>query len=355
MYLGASLGYLGVVATPADDLNYVREAERLGCRSIWVPEPYGHDCASVLGAVAVQTSRILIGSAIMAIPGRTAAMCAQTAATLDWLSGSRMLLGLGTSGPQVSEGWHGVPFAKPILRTREYVEVVRMAIAREKPVVYQGKTIQLPLPGGEGKPLKLILSPPRAAIPIYLAALGPKNLELCGEIADGWLPIWFAPEHAASLRQPLDAGARKANRDPAAIDIVVQVTVSIDDDVGKALDALRPTLALYVGGMGSREHNFYNDLACSYGFAEAAGKIQDLYLAGRKAEAAALVPAELIDRVCLCGPVERVAARIPAYRDAGVGTLSAIPVAAKGEARLEQLRKFVQAGQQSGCVELVTG
>ena len=352
MYIGISLGYVATLCTPKQDIEYAREAERLGYRSLWVGEPYGNDAATVLGAIAASTTRIQIASGIFAIPGRTAAMTAQTAATLDWLSGGRFLMGLGPSGPQVSEGWHGVAFAKPLLRTREYVEVIRMILRREKPLEYHGQTIQLPLPGGDGKALRLIMHPVRPAVPIYLAALGPKNIEMCGEIADGWLPFWFAPEHAAKLRAPLEAGARAAGRDPASIEVMVNVIVHFDDDLDRARDAVRPMLALYIGGMGSKEHNFYKTLVSSYGYAELAEEVQDLYLAGKKAEAAALLPSELVDMVTLCGPADHIARRLKAYHDAGVHTLIPMFEAHSFEQKLEQLRLFVDVAKQSGCVSL---
>lgn len=344
MRSAANIGYFGAGSSPQEEVAYVQEAERLGLQTIWVGEPYGNDGVSVLGHLSAVTSTIRLGSAILAIPGRTAAMCGQTAATLDLLSGGRLVLGLGTSGPQVSEGWHGVPFARQLQRTREYVDVVRMVVARER-VAYEGETITLPLPDGPGKPLKLILHPPRPAVPIHLAALGPRNLELCGEIADGWLPLWLAPEHLGALRVPLDRGAARADRDPAAIEISASVLTRIDDDVDAARALMRPALALYVGGMGSRARNFYKDLISSYGYAEVAQAVQDRYLDGDREGAAALIPDELIDLVCLCGPVERVADRLAAYEEAGVDEVAIIPAAFGAQDKLEQLRGFARAAR----------
>jgi F420-dependent oxidoreductase-like protein len=346
MKLGVNPGYVFSIATPAQELEFAVEAERLGLDSLWVGEPYGHEAVSVLAWFAGATERIGLGSSILAMPGRSAAMTAQAAATLDHIGGQRLVLGLGTSGPQVSEGWHGVPFAHQLQRTREYVDVVRMALRREV-VRYDGKTIALPLPGGEGKPLKMIIRPPRAEVPIYLASIGPRNTELCGEIADGWIPIWYAPEHAARLREPLATGAACAGRSTDDIAIAPMVYTRIDEDLDAARDALRPHVALYVGGMGSRRHNFYNALVSSYGFEAAAALIQDLYLDGRKDDAAARVPDELVDMVCLCGSVERVADRLAAYADAGVDTVISSPVATSAEDRLQQLRLLARAGARS--------
>lgn len=342
MKLGVNVGYFGALGSPAEELDFARQAERLGYDSVWASEPYGHDGATVLAWFASVTERVTLGSAILAIPGRTAAMTAQTAATLDLISGGRLILGLGTSGPQVSEGWHGIPFAKQLLRTREYVDVVRMALRRE-PVAYEGETIQLPLPGGEGRPLKLILRPERETIPIYLAALGPKNLALSGEIADGWLPIWWSPEHSAGLRRPLEEGAARVGRPAADIAVCPTVTFRVDDDLETARAAMRPALSLYIGGMGSRGRNFYKNLIASYGYEEVTERIQNLYLDGKKAEATELITDKLVDMLCLCGPADRVADRIAAYREAGVDTLIGTPAALTHEDRIEQLRRLAEA------------
>ena len=342
MRIGANIGYLGTVGAAADELAFAREAEALGYDSIWVGEPYGHDAASVLAWFASATSRIRIGSAVLAMPGRTAAMTAQTAATLDFISGGRLVLGLGTSGPQVSEGWHGVPFRNQLQWTREYVDVVRMALRRER-LRYDGERIRLPLPGGEGKALKLILRPPRESVPIYLGALGPRNLELCGEIADGWLPLWWAPEHAEEIARPLAESAARAGRTAADVAVCPSVMFRVDDDLDAARAVMRPAIALYVGGMGSRRRNFYKRLVASYGYEEVCDRIQELYLDGRQADAASLIPDELVDLICLCGPLDRVRDRLQAYRDAGVDTLIGIPAALAPEDRLEQLRRLAEA------------
>jgi F420-dependent oxidoreductase-like protein len=341
MKLGVHVGYWGLGLTAADQVAIVQEAERLGYDSVWAAEAYGSDAATVLGWLAGQTSTIKIGSSIFQMPGRSATMTAMTAATLDQLSGGRMLLGIGSSGPQVSEGWHGVRFAKQLQRTREYVEVVRLALSRER-VDYHGETIELPLPDGPGKALKLTIAPVQERIPIYIAAIGPKNTELTGEIADGWLPILVAPEHLGELRKPLEAGAARAGRTLDGFDIAPSVNVMVTDDIAGARDAMRPFLALYVGGMGSRKQNFYNQLVQRYGFEDAAREVQDLYLEGKKQEAAAALPDALIDLVSLVGPPDVVRERLAVYRDAGVGTLGISPFAFTRDERLAQLRLIAE-------------
>jgi F420-dependent oxidoreductase-like protein len=337
MKLGVHIGYWGLGLTSQDQLEVVQEAERLGYDSVWTAEAYGSDAATILGWLAGQTSTIKLGSAIFQMPGRSAAMTAMTAATIDQLSDGRMLLGIGSSGPQVSEGWHGVRFARQLQRTREYVAVLRMALRRER-VDFHGETLELPLPDGPGKALKLTIAPVQAAIPIYLAAIGPKNTALAGEVADGWIPTLFSPEHVSEFRPLLEEGAARSGRSLDGFAIAPTVNVFISDDVAKARDLMRPFLALYVGGMGSREKNFYNALVCRYGFEDAAREIQDLYLDGKREEAAAALPDELIDLVSLCGPRDRVRERLEVFREAGVHTLGVTPVAFTKEERVEQLR-----------------
>ena len=331
------IGYWGLGLTSQDQLEIVQEAERLGYDSVWTAEAYGSDAATILGWLAGQTERIKIGSAIFQMPARSPAMTAMTAATLDQLSGGRMLLGIGSSGPQVAEGWHGQRFARQIQRTREYVAVVRQALSRER-LEFHGETLELPLPDGPGKALKLTIAPVQDRIPIYLAAIGPKNTQLAGEIADGWIPIFFSPENVGDLRPLLEEGAARADRSLDGFDIAPTVNVSIDDDLQAARDRMRPFIALYVGGMGSRKQNFYNALAVRYGFEAAAKEIQDFYLDGKRDEAAAAVPDELVDTVTLCGPRDHVRERLSVYRDAGVGTLGITPVAGSKDERIEQLR-----------------
>jgi F420-dependent oxidoreductase-like protein len=341
MKLGVHIGYWGLGLTPEDQLDIVSEAERLGYDSVWAAEAYGSDAATILGWIAGQTEKIKIGSAIFQMPARSPAMTAMTAATLDQLSGGRMLLGIGSSGPQVAEGWHGQRFARQLQRTREYVAVVRQALNRER-LEFHGETLELPLPDGPGKALKLTIAPVQDRIPIYLAAIGPKNTQLAGEIADGWIPIFFSPEHVGELRPLLEEGASRAGRSLDGFDIAPTVNVAIDEDLEAARDVMRPFIALYVGGMGSRKQNFYNALASRYGFEDAARKVQDLYLDGRRDEAAAAVPDELVDAVTLCGPADRVGERLAIYRDAGVGTLGITPMAMGKGDRIEQLRRIAE-------------
>jgi F420-dependent oxidoreductase-like protein len=326
---------------PEDQRQVVQEAERLGYDSVWAAEAYGSDAATVLAWLAASTSKIKLGSAIFQMPGRSPAMTAMTAATIDELSGGRMLLGIGSSGPQVAEGWHGQRFARQLTRTREYVEVVRKALARER-VEYHGETIELPLPDGPGKALKLMIAPKQERIPIYLAAIGPKNTALAGEIADGWIPTFFSPEHVADLQALLQEGAARSGRSLAGFDIAPTVNAYVSDDRELARNFMRPVLALYIGGMGSREQNFYNKLVQRYGFEAAAKEIQDLYLEGKKAEAADAIPDELIDLVSLCGPRDVVRDRLAAFRDAGVGTLMVTPMAFTVEDRIAQLRAVAE-------------
>src|SRR5919109_666604 len=289
MKLGVHIGYWGLGLTRQDQLEIVREAERLDYDSVWTAEAYGSDAATILGWIAGQTSRIRIGSAIFQMPGRSPAMTAMTAATLDQLSDGRMILGIGSSGPQVAEGWHGQRFGRQIQRTREYVAVVRKALSRER-LEFHGETIDLPLPDGPGKALKLTIAPVQDRIPVYLAAIGPNNTRLAGEVADGWIPTLFSPEHVAEFRPLLEEGAARVGRKLDGFDIAPTVSVYVTDDVEAARDAMRPYLALYVGGMGSREQNFYNRVVQRYGFEAEAKTIQDLYLEGKREEAMAAIP-----------------------------------------------------------------
>src|SRR4051794_12244902 len=290
----------------------------------------------------------------MQIPARTPATTAMTAATLDTLSGGRFRLGLGVSGPQVSEGWHGVRFEKPLGRTREYVDIVRMALRRER-VTYTGEHWTLPLPGGPGKPLKLTVHPVREEIPVYLAAVGPKNLELTGEIADGWLAIFYAPEHAELSLAPIRAGREKAGKGGshplAGFDVVPTVPVLFDDDIDAAAMPIRAYAALYIGGMGSREQNFYNALARRMGFDAEAEQVQNLCLDKQYVDAAMAVPRDFIDRTSLIGPFERIRDRLQAYADTGVTTLSVSPFAPDLDARVETLRRTAEALEAAGLAD----
>src|SRR3954465_14673694 len=343
MKLGIHIGYWGLGLTSEDQLQIVQEAEKLGYDSVWAAEAYGSDTATVLGWLAGQTSKIKLGSAIFQMPGRSAAMTAMTAATIDQLSGGRMILGIGSSGPQVAEGWHGQRFARQLQRTREYVAVVRLALARKR-VEFHGETLELPLPDGPGKALKLTISPVQKRMPIYIAAIGPKNTALAAEIADGWLPTLFSPEHVGEFRPLLEEGFARAGDGKGYDDFAIAPTVNVNvsDDLDAARDSLRGYVALYVGGMGSRKQNFYNALVQRYGFEDAAREVQDLYLEGKKDEAAAALPGELIDTVTLCGPREHVREKLAVYRDAGVGTLMVAPMAWTFEDRRQQLRHVAE-------------
>jgi F420-dependent oxidoreductase-like protein len=314
--LGFSMGYAPPGTSPLEPIALAQEAERLGYDSAWASEAWGTDCVTVLSWLGATTTTIKLGSAIMQIPGRTPANTAMTAATLDLLSGGRFLLGLGTSGPRVVEGWHGQPWGKPLPKTREYVEIVRAALRREV-LEHHGEHYDIPLQNGTGlgKPLKLMARPLRADIPIYLAAISPKAVEQACEIADGWLPIFWSPEKARDVfRSALD-------RTRPDFDIAPAAPALLTNDVDAGRNFLKPYYALYIGGMGSRGKNFYNDLVCRYGFEDEARTIQDLYLDGRKRDAAAAVPDAFVDEVALVGPKERIADRLDAWRESGVTTL----------------------------------
>ena len=349
MRLGLNLGYWGA-GNDADNLALAREADKLGYSVAWAAEAYGSDAATVLTWVAAQTERIDVGSAVFQIPGRTPANTAMTAATLDTLSGGRFRLGLGVSGPQVSEGWHGVRFDKPLARTREYVAIIRKALARER-LTFEGEFFTLPLPDGPGKALTLTVHPVRERIPIYLAAVGPKNLELAGEIADGWLAIFYSPEFAPELLAHIAEGRAKVGQTLAGFDIVPTVPVVIGDDLEACAGPVRAYSALYIGGMGSREKNFYNALAVRMGYDEAAAQVQDLYLGRDYAGAANAVPLDFIDRTSLIGPRDRIRDRLAAYADSGVTTLSVAVYAGPLEERLATVRAMPELLAEAGLAE----
>jgi F420-dependent oxidoreductase-like protein len=344
--VGLNLGYWGAGNDEAN-LALAQEADQLGFAVVWAAEAWGSDVVSVLGFLAARTRRVGIGSAVMQIPARTPAMTAMTAATLDALSGGRFRLGLGVSGPQVSEGWHGVRFDKPLGRTREYVEIVRKALRRET-LSYAGEHYTLPLPDGPGKALKMIIHPVRSQVPIYLAAVGPKNLELAGEIADGLLPLFLAPERAADFLDPVRAGRAKAGLDLDGFDVVPTVPLSVGPDPQRCADPVRGYAALYVGGMGSREKNFYNNIARRMGFEAQAREVQDLYLERKHREAAAAVPYEFVDRTSLLGPPERIADRLVELAEAGVTTVAATPYGDTAEQRIDALRVLAGAVERAG-------
>ena len=325
MRFGLTIGYSGSrVKLP---MELIEEADRLGFHAVWSAEAYGSDAVTPLAYVAGRTQRIGLATGIVQMPARTPAMTAMTMTTLDHLSGGRAICGLGPSGPQVVEGWHGVAYGKPLMRTREYIDVLKKIWAREQPLTHTGEHYQIPYAGpgatGLGKPLKSIVH--GRQIPIYVAAVGLKAVTQAAEIADGWLPIFYSPERATKIYGPLlEEGFARAGggKSLAQFDIAVGVTVVIHPDVQKCLDMLKPNLALYIGGMGARGKNFYNDLACRYGFEAEAKEIQDLYLAGRKDEAAAKVPNALADEVALVGPKERVRDRLAAWKASPVRTIN---------------------------------
>ncbi|NEB73741.1 LLM class F420-dependent oxidoreductase [Streptomyces sp. SID14478] len=349
MKLGINLGYWGA-GMDADNLAVAKEADKLGYSVCWAAEAYGSDAATVLAYVAARTERIDVGSAIFQIPARQPTMTAMTASTLDSLSGGRFRLGLGVSGPQVSEGWYGVKFDKPLARTREYVEIVRKAMSRER-VSYEGAHWTLPLPDGPGKPLKLTLHPQREHIPLYIAAIGPKNLEQTGEIADGALLIFPAAEHLEETTiAPLRAGREKAGKTMEGFDVcpTLPLALGADKDVSALADFFRPYTALYVGGMGSPKQNFYNRLAQRMGYEKEAVEIQQKYLGGDKDGAAAAIPHQLIDSTTLLGSVERIADRMQAYAAAGVTTLTINPAGFTLDERVAALRAGTQALERAG-------
>jgi F420-dependent oxidoreductase-like protein len=316
--LGLYLGYAPPGTNPTELVALAEEAERLGFDSAWAAEAWGTDAVTVLAWIASRTTTLKVGSAIMQMPARTPATTAMTAFTLDLMSGGRFILGLGVSGPQVVEGWHGQPWGKPLGKTREYVELVRAALNREQ-LEHHGAHYDVPYSGpdatGLGKPLKLMGRPLRADVPIYLAALGPKNVALAAELADGWLPIFLSPERFGEVFGPQLTRAREGFEIAAGVQIVV------GDDVQACRDVVKQMLALYLGGMGARGANFYNALACRYGFEREAAEVQELYLQGRQRDAAAAVPDALVDEVALVGPRERIADRLDAWRECGVTTL----------------------------------
>ena len=346
MKLGLNMGYWGS-GNDADNLELAKEADRLGYSVAWVAEAYGSDAPTVLAWVAAQCPNIDVGSAIFQIPGRTPANCAMTAATLDTLSGGRFRLGLGVSGPQVSEGWHGVRFDKPLARTREYSDIVKMALRREK-VRYDGQHYVLPLPDGPGKALQLTVHPVREHIPMYLAAVGPKNLELAGELFDGWLAIFYSPDYAKEALGHIEAGRAKVGKTLEGYDVVPTSPIVIGDDPKACADPLRWYAALYVGGMGSREKNFYNQLAVRMGYEEAAAKVQDLYLDRKYDEAAAEVPFDFIDSTSLLGPKERIAEKMQELSRSGVTTLTLTPGGGSLDERKATLRTAVEAIELAG-------
>lgn len=326
MRLGIMAGYSGrKIDLP---MEMIKEADQMGVYAVWTAEAYGSDAVTPLAWIGAQTQNIKLGTAIMQIPARTPATTAMTAITLDQLSKGRMLLGLGLSGPQVAEGWHGQAYGKPLPKTREYVEIIRNIFARQGPLQHDGEYYHIPYIGpdatGLGKPLKSIIQG-RKDLPIYLASIGPKNVTLTAEIADGWLPFLFSPRHyEAVYKEQVETGFKKAGNDKslADFDIAPSVPVAIGDDLEQCYNQVRPLLALYIGGMGAKGRNFYNDLVCRYGYEDAAAEIQDLYLSERQFDAVSKVPAELIDDVALCGPKERIKERLELWKNSPITTLN---------------------------------
>ncbi|MEZ5566861.1 MAG: LLM class F420-dependent oxidoreductase [Halioglobus sp.] len=320
MKLGFLLGYSGKnIHVPID---LIRKAESIGFDSVWTAEAYGNDAVSLAAWVLAQTTKIRVGTAIMQMPARTPAMCAMTSMSLNQLSGGRFIAGLGASGPQVVEGWHGVPYGKPVTRTREYIQIMRAIMGREGPVEFDGEIYHLPNQGegttGLGKPLKSILEA-APEIPIYTASITPAGLRCAGEVADGVFPVWMDPDKYEIIGEHLEAGFAKAGNGKSLkdFDVAPFVMVAANDDLDAAFDSLRPWLALYIGGMGARNKNFYNDYATRLGYGDAAEKIQNLYLEGKKDEAAALVPNALLDEVALIGPHSRIVERLARWKEAG--------------------------------------
>lgn len=349
MRLALNLGYwAGDAASNAANIDLALEAERLGFESVWAAEAYGSDAATVLSWIGAKTTKIGLGSAIFQIPGRSPALTAMTAATLDALSGGRFRLGLGVSGPQVSEGWHGVKFTSPLARTREYVEIVKLALGRQV-VKYDGDFFTLPLPDGPGRALRLTIKPARESLPILIAAVGPKNLELAGEIADGWLAIFLTPDFAAEQLAHISAGREKVGKTLAGFEVVATLPISPGADLAACADLIRPYAALYVGGMGSKEQNFYNALAVRMGYEEAAHEVQTKYLARDYEGAMKALPLEFLERTSLLGTTEQIATRMREYAAAGVTTLAlSLPDSVPLPLRLGALRIGAAAYEMSG-------
>lgn len=325
MRLGLMMGYSG--SKVSINVPLIQEADRLGYHIVWSAEAYGSDAVSPLAWIGALTSKIKLGTGIMQMPARTPACTAMTAMTLDHLSGGRFVLGIGASGPQVAEGWHGQAYGKPVARAREYVDVMRKIFARDAALEHDGEFYQIPYKGadatGLGKPLKSIVHG-RKDLPIFLAAIGPKNVEMAAEIADGWLPTLFNPEKFKVFEESVNSGFAKAGggKSYKNFDLAPYVTVAMGPDTQACRDAVKPHVALYVGGMGAKGKNFYNDLVCRYGFEAAAAKVQDLYLSGKQKEAIAALPDELVDAVALCGPKERIKERLSMWKKTPVTTLN---------------------------------
>ena len=339
MKLGLNLPYEGSVSFP-EAAELAQRAEALGFESVWMPEAYGTDAVSILGALAARTERIQLGTGIVNVFSRTPALLAQTAATLDLISGGRFILGLGTSGHQVISGWHGMAFDRPLLRMRETIAIVRQVLRRDR-LLFEGEVFHL------DKGLKLLARPVRETVPIYLATLTPGGLRLTGEVADGWIPTLFSPGHMDLFRPSLEAGARIAGRSLDSLAVAPHVPVSIDDDRPRAREALKPWVALYVGGMGSKSKNFYNDLVRQYGFADDARTLQELYLGGKQLEAIRRVPDALVDAISIAGPPSYVREQLGVWASAGVTTMLA---SVHGKTQTDRLRTLEMLAAAAGEV-----
>jgi F420-dependent oxidoreductase-like protein len=343
--LGLNLGYWGIGPQGEEAVEAVRAAERAGYDSVWAAESYGSDVVSVLAWLAAQTETIQLGAAIMQVPARPPAAAAMAGCTIDALSGGRFIFGFGPSGPQVSEGWYGIPYAKPWGRTREYIEIVRQIVAREGRLEYDGQHFKLPLPGGEGKALKLNFHPVRNRIPIFVGAIGRKSVEMAAEICDGWIPIFSSPDAFESTwGEHIDAGLAKGGRERSELEVSPTVQVAIDGDLDGARAIVKAGLLLYLGGMGSRKTNFYVDLTHRFGFGAVADEVQSLYLDGKREDAYAAIPDELVNATSLIGSEEEVSARLESYVSAGVDRLIVSPISAEPDQRrhiIERLAALV--------------
>jgi len=339
--LGLNLGYWGIGPAGEDALEVVHAAEAAGYESVWAAESYGSDVVSVLAWLAGQTTKINLGAAILQVPARPPAAAAMAGATIDKLSGGRFMFGFGPSGPQVSEGWYGVPYAKPWGRTREYIEVVREIVAREGPVDHQGEHYQLPLPGGEGKALKLNFHPERNQIPVFVGAIGRKSVELAAEIADGWIPIFFSVDaFQQTWGEHLEAGFAKGGRQRSDLEVSPSLQVAIDGDLNAAKAVVKAGLVLYFGGMGSRKTNFYVDLAHRFGFGDVADEVQRRFQDGDRAGAFEAVPDEVVEATSLVGTEAEVAERVERFRGAGIDRLIVSPVHAERAEQLHTLKRL---------------
>ncbi|HWM55873.1 MAG TPA: LLM class F420-dependent oxidoreductase [Solirubrobacterales bacterium] len=347
--LGINLGYWGIGPAGEDAVEVVKAAERLGFESVWAAESYGSDVVSVLAWLAPQTETIKLGAAIMQVPARPPAAAAMAGATIDKLSGGRFLFGFGPSGPQVSEGWYGVPYAKPWGRTREYIEVVREIVAREGPVDHQGEHYQLPLSGGEGKALKLNFHPERNQIPVFVGAIGRKSVEMAAEICDGWIPIFFSVDaFEQTWGEHLEAGFAKGGRQRSDLEVSPSLQVAIDGDLEAAKSVVKAGLVLYFGGMGSRKTNFYVDLAHRFGFGEVADEVQRRFQEGDRGGAYEAMPDEIVEATSLVGSEEEVAERVERFRGAGIDRLIVSPVHVDRQQQLHTLERLASiAGVQT--------